>query len=65
MKTSNNTIVLETKFSTDRSIGAVWLTPEAELILRRLRAQTGLPYKQIVSEIIIQAETNIEIREVE
>lgn len=38
MKTSNNTIVLETKFSTDRSIGAVWLTPEAELILRRLRA---------------------------
>ena len=41
--------------------GAVRLTPEAERVVRRLSYQTGLPIRQIVSEIIIQAENLIEI----
>ena len=42
-------------------IGAVRLTPEAERVVRRLSYKTGLPIRQIVSEIIIQAENLIEI----
>lgn len=42
-------------------VGAVWLTPEAERVVRRLSFKTGLPICHIVSEIIIQAESLIEI----
>lgn len=37
------------------------LTPEAEKVVRRLRAKTSLPIRQIVSEIIVQAENLIDI----
>ncbi len=42
-------------------IGTVRLTPEAEKVVRRLKARTGLPIRQIVSEIIVQAENLIHI----
>lgn len=35
--------------------------PEAEKVVRRLRFKTGLPIRQIVSEIIVQAENLIDI----
>ena len=38
-----------------------WSTPEAEKVVRRLRFKTGLPIRQIVSEIIVQAESLIDI----
>lgn len=42
-------------------IGTVRLTPEAEKVVRRLKAKTGLPIRQIVSEIIVQSESLITI----
>jgi len=42
-------------------IGTVRLTPEAEKVVRRLKAKTGLPIRQIVSDIIVQAENIITI----
>ena len=42
-------------------IGTVRLTPEAEKVVRRLKAKTGLPIRQIVSDIIVQAENLITI----
>ena len=45
-------IILRTRTSTDECIGTVRLTPEAEKVVRRLRFKTGLPIRQIVSEII-------------
>lgn len=52
---------LRTRTSTDECIGTVRLTPEAEKVVRRLRFKTGLPIRQIVSEIIVQAENLIDI----
>lgn len=49
-------IVLKTKDPSDDLIGTVRLTPAAEKVVRRLRCKTGMPIRQIVSEIIIQAE---------
>ena len=54
-------IVLRTRSCTEECIGTVRLTPEAEKVVRRLRFKTGLPIRQIVSEIIIQAENLIDI----
>lgn len=54
-------IVLKTKICADECIGTVRLTPEAERVVRRLRNRTGLPIRQIVSEIIIQAESLITV----
>lgn len=56
-----NPIILKTKICTDECIGTVRLTPEAERVVRRLRNRTGLPIRQIVSEIIIQAESLITV----
>ena len=54
-------IILNARPPQGECIGAVRLTPEAERVVRRLSYQTGLPIRQIVSEIIIQAENLIEI----
>ena len=56
-----NPIVLKAPRISDECIGTVRLTPEAEKVVRRLRAKTNLPIRQIVSEIIVQAESLIDI----
>ena len=56
MKANANPIVLKSNRISDECIGTVRLTPEAEKVIRRLRAKTALPIRQIVSEIIVQAE---------
>ncbi len=62
MKSNNaNPIVLKSNRLSDECIGTVRLTPEAEKVVRRLRAKTALPIRQIVSEIIVQAENLIDI----
>lgn len=61
MKQNTNPIVLKSNRLSDECIGTVRLTPEAEKVVRRLRAKTALPIRQIVSEIIIQAENLIDI----
>lgn len=58
---SNNPIVLKSNRLSDECIGTVRLTPEAEKVVRRLRAKTGLPIRRIVSEILVQAENLIDI----
>lgn len=58
---SNNPIVLKSNRISDECVGTVRLTPEAEKVVRRLRAKTGLPIRRIVSEIIVQAENLIDI----
>ena len=62
---SNNPIVLKSSRISDECIGTVRLTVEAERVVRRLRAKTGLPIRQIVSEIITQAENLIDIEDSE
>lgn len=57
----NNRIVLKSNRTPDELIGTVRLTPEAERVVRRLRATTGLPIRRIVSAIIVQAENLIDI----
>lgn len=54
-------IVLTARQPQAECVGAVRLTPEAERVVRRLSFKTGLPIRHIVSEIIIQAESLIEI----
>lgn len=54
-------IILKSRVASDECIGTVRLTTEAEKVIRRLRFKTGLPIRQIVSEIIIQAENLIDI----
>ena len=54
-------IILNAHTPQGECIGAVRLTPETERVVRRLSFKTGLPIRQIVSEIIIQAESLIEI----
>ena len=54
-------IILNARTPQGECIGAVRLTPEAERVVRRLSFKTGLPIRQIVSEIITQAENLIEI----
>lgn len=53
MKANANPIVLKSNRTSDECIGTVRLTPEAEKVIRRLRAKTALPIRQIVSEIIV------------
>lgn len=55
-------IILEAKPRSAECVGMVRLSPDAERVVRRLNYQTGIPIRQIVSEIIIQAEGLIEIR---
>lgn len=55
-------IVLEAKPRSSECVGLVRLSPDAERVVRRLNYQTGIPIRQIVSEIIIQAEGLIEVR---
>lgn len=64
MKANANPIVLKNNRISDECIGTVRLTPEAEKVIRRLRAKTALPIRQIVSEIIVQAENLIDIEDV-
>lgn len=64
MKANANPIVLKSNRISDECIGTVRLTPEAEKVIRRLRAKTALPIRQIVSEIIVQAESLIDIEDV-
>jgi len=45
----------------DGCVGVIRLTPEAEKVVRRLHSRCGLPIRQIVSEIIIQAESLIDV----
>lgn len=56
-----NPIVLKARVDSTETVGNVRLTPEAEKVVRRLRAKTQLSIRQIVSEIIIQAENLIDI----
>jgi hypothetical protein len=56
-----NPIVLKGPRFSEESVGTVRLTPEAEKVVRRLRAKTNLPIRQIVSEIIVQAENLIDV----
>lgn len=61
MSKSGNSIVLKAGGRPMECIGTVRLTPEAEKVVRRLKAKTGLPIRQIVSDIIVQAESIITI----
>jgi len=53
-------IVLRAK-AQDNCVGVIRLTPEAEKVVRRLHSRSGLPIRQIVSEIIIQSEHLIDV----
>lgn len=61
MSKNENAIVLKAGGRAMECIGTVRLTPEAEKVVRRLKAKTGLPIRQIVSEIVIQSEKLIQI----
>ena len=61
MSKNPNPIVLKSRRLSDECVGAVRLTPEAEKVVRRLRAKTNLSIRYIVSEIITQAENLIDI----
>lgn len=61
MSKSNGPIVLKAGGRACECIGTVRLTPEAEKVVRRLKAKTGLSIRQIVSDIIVQAENIITI----
>lgn len=41
--------------------GHVHLDREAELIIRRISAQTGLPMRSVLSQIILQAIEEVEV----
>lgn len=60
-KNAQKPIVLKSSSFSDECIGTVRLTPKAEEVVRRLRRKTNLPIRQIVSEIIIQAESLIDV----
>ena len=49
------------KAQTVDNVGVVRLSPEAEKVVRRLHSRSGLPIKTIVSEIITQSESLIDI----
>lgn len=53
--TSTKPIVLKAR-PVESCVGVIRLTPEAEKVVRRLHSRSRLPIRQIVSEIIIQAE---------
>ena len=61
MSKSENAIVLKAGGRGMECFGPVRLPPEAEKVVRRLKAKTGLPIRQIVSDIIVQAENIITI----
>lgn len=63
MKANAKPIVLKSNRTSDECIGTVRLTPGAEKVIRRLHAKTALPIRQIVSEIIVQAENLIDIED--
>lgn len=53
-------IVLKAR-TADDCVGVIRLTPAAEKVVRRLHNRCRLPIRQIVSEIIIQSESLIDI----
>lgn len=55
-------IVLKVQSAED-CVGVVRLSPEAEKVVRRLRSRCQLTIRQIVSEIIVQAEHLIDIEQ--
>ncbi len=57
-------IVLEPRHAHRDCIGVVRLSRDAEKVVRQLNFKIGLPIRQIVSEIIIQAESLIEIKSI-
>lgn len=57
----SNPIVLKAPAVSNECLGVVRLSPEAEKVVRRLKAKTGLSIRYIVSEIITQAENLIDI----
>ena len=57
----SNPIVLKAPAVSNECLGVVRLSPEAEKVVRRLKAKTGLSIRYIVSEIITQAEKLIDI----
>lgn len=61
MSKNENAIVLKAGGRAMECIGTVRLTPVAEKVFRRLKTKTGLPIRQIVSDIIVQAENIITI----
>ncbi|MHC1696416.1 MAG: hypothetical protein AB9835_14355 [Eubacteriales bacterium] len=63
-----NTIKLRTHKAPEvkeELIGTIKITPEAEIIIRQLRRETGLSGRSIASQIIIQAASMIEVVEVD
>ena len=60
MSNKQKPIVLKAKPALEDTSGVVRLTPEAQIIVRRLHYMTNLPVRQIVSQIIIQAENLID-----
>ncbi len=60
MNSNIKPIVLKAR-TTEDCVGVIRLTPEAEKVVRRLHNRCRLPIRQIVSEIIIQSESLIDI----
>ena len=54
-------ILLKSNRTSGESCGLIRITPEAEKVLLRLRETTGLPKRQIASELIVQAEALVRI----
>ena len=60
MNEQSKPIVLKAR-PADNCVGVIRLTPEAERVARRLQNRCGLSIRQIVSEILVQAENLIDI----
>jgi hypothetical protein len=60
MNEQSKPIVLKAQ-PADNCVGVIRLTPEAERVARRLQNRCGLSIRKIVSEILIQAESLIDI----
>lgn len=54
-------ILLKSNRTSGESCGLIRITPEAEKVLLQLREATGLPKRQIASELIVQAEALVRI----
>jgi hypothetical protein len=57
----NKPIVLKAQKTVEVDVGVVRITPEAQSVVRGLYKRSGLPIRQLVSEIIIQSAGLIEI----
>ena len=54
-------IVLKPRTPYEIPVNSVAITPEAAMVIGRLRARSGLNTRQIVSEILIQSEKLVDI----